>query len=61
MAMIRFCLIDYDEITHPVSKMKELGYKILDAIPQTVGDQWWFEVEEVIYPLPKYLTVMKEE
>lgn len=56
---LRFYLLDYHEPTHPVEKMKELGYKIIDAVPQSIGDQWWFDVENIIEPLPKYLEVIQ--
>ena len=59
MVKIRFWLQDYNENVHPVTKMKELGFNIIDATPQTVGDQWWFVVETLIEPLPEYLEVIE--
>ena len=57
----------YDMITayslgiqdHPIQQMKNLGYKIIAGVPQTIGDCWWFTVQDVIYPLPKYLSKMQ--
>lgn len=44
---------------HPQKVMKELGYKVIDCVPQSVSDSWWFTVEEFIEPLPCYLTKME--
>ena len=43
---------------HPERQMKKLGYKVIASVPQSIADQWWFTVEEIIYPLPMYLTEM---
>lgn len=59
MIRLRLWLQDYDENVHPVAKMQELGFNIIEAIPQTIADQWWFTVETLVEPLPSYLEVMK--
>ena len=43
---------------HPQKQMKNLGYEVLDAVPQSICDGWWFTVKEFIEPLPKYLSKM---
>lgn len=43
---------------HPLTQMRELGYKIIASVPQSIYDSWWFTVEEFIEPLPPYLTKM---
>lgn len=58
LVKLRFWLQDYNENVHPVTKMKELDFNIIEAIPQTVGDQWWFTVETLVEPLPEYLEVL---
>ena len=40
---------------HPQVQMEKLGYKVLAAVAQSMGDCWWFTVEDYIEPLPKYL------
>ncbi len=44
---------------HPQIKMKELGYKVIASVPQSIYESWWFTVEDFIEPLPPYLTKMK--
>lgn len=44
---------------HPQTQMNKLGYNVIGSVPQSIGDQWWFTVEEIIYPLPKYLSEMQ--
>lgn len=44
---------------NPIKQMEKLGYKIIEAIPQTIAGQWWFTVEELVEPLPPYLEVME--
>ena len=44
---------------HPQKVMKELGYKVIACVPQSIAEQWWFTVEEFIEPLPCYLSKMK--
>lgn len=60
--------LSYDLITasmecqiydHPERNMRNLGYKIIHAVPQSIADQWWFTVEEYIEPLPPYLKKME--
>ena len=50
--------INHNINIHPVHQMEKLGYEIIGAIPQSLGDQWWLTVKEIIYPLPSYLEVM---
>ena len=40
---------------HPQVQMKKLGYNVLAAVAQSMGDCWWFTVEDYIEPLPEYL------
>ena len=40
---------------HPQKQMRELGYTILDATPQSIADGWEFTVDKFIEPLPPYL------
>ena len=43
---------------HPQKVMKELGIVYQDCTPQSMGDQWWFwNCQNIPYPLPKYLEV----
>lgn len=57
----------YDMITadycgikkHPQEQMKLLGYKLIDSIPQSIADCWWFTVDKFIEPLPEYLHKIK--
>lgn len=44
---------------HPIKQMEALGYKIIASVPQSIADQWWFTVEEIIEPLPPYLERME--
>lgn len=41
---------------HPQKQMQKLGYKVIDCVPQSLYDCWWFTVESIIEPLPEYLT-----
>lgn len=43
---------------HPQINMKELGYIILHVEPIPMGDCIIYEVEEIKYPLPKYITII---
>ena len=61
------CQLRYDLISadncgirlHPQEQMKHLGYKLIDSIPQSISDCWWFTVDKLIEPLPEYLQKMK--
>jgi hypothetical protein len=44
---------------HPQKQMMDLGYNIIAAVAQSIGDQWWFTVEDYIEPLPEYLSKME--
>lgn len=46
---------------HPIEQMEQLGYKILDAVPQSIGDGWEFTVDKFIEPLPPYLRKTRYE
>lgn len=59
MIKLRFWLQDYHGTKHPIEHMRELGFIVLSAVPQTIADQWWFTVETLVEPLPEYLEVMK--
>lgn len=62
-----YCQLRYDLIgayecgvkLHPQEQMKLLGYKLIDSIPQSIADCWWFTVDRFIEPLPEYLHKMK--
>lgn len=41
---------------HPQKVMREMGYTVLGAVPQSVYEQWWFTVEDFIEPLPEFLS-----
>lgn len=41
---------------HPQRVMKKLGIKYTHAVPQSMGDQWWFfNCVNIPNPLPPYL------
>ena len=40
---------------HPQKQMMNLGYKLLNSIPQSIADGWEFTVDRFIEPLPPYL------
>ena len=59
---LRYCMITAYECginEHPQKHMKDLGYKIIGSVPQSIADCWWFTVEEFIEPLPPYLSVIE--
>lgn len=39
----------------PIKQMLKLGYHLIGSVPQSLGDCWWFTVEEKIEPSPSYL------
>lgn len=51
--------LDYGVTERADEHMRKLGYEIIGAVPQSVGDCWWFTVREIIEPLPEYLRPMK--
>ena len=59
---LRYCLttasLDCGIDTHPQLQMKKLGYNVIDCLPKTSSDCWWFTVEDFIEPLPPYLSKM---
>ena len=59
---LRFCMMEqhYAQVKgHPQEVMRNLGIKYKYAIPQSLGDQWWFIDCEYNCELPSYLTVME--
>lgn len=47
----------YDTEGHPQKIMKELGITYKIAVPQSMGDQWWFfDCANVPEVLPEYIT-----
>ena len=65
--MAEYKQLHYDIITasldcgineHPQLQMKKLGYNVIGGVPQSLGDCWWFTVEEFIEPFPPYLRKM---
>lgn len=60
---LRFSLetafMDCDEKRHAQVVMKELGITYQHAVPQSMGDQWWFwNCENVPKKLPEYITIL---
>lgn len=59
--MLRFCMIGayYAGVEgHPQLVMKELGITYVHAVPQSMGDQWWFYIPKNLpQELPSYLTL----
>lgn len=43
---------------HPQEQMNEL-FKVIHGVPQSIGDCWWFCVENYNIKLPSYLSEMK--
>ena len=42
---------------HPEKAMQELGITYREAIPQSIGDQWWFlDCEDLPEKMPPFLT-----
>lgn len=50
-----------EEYRHPQKVMQELGINYEDAIPQSMGDQWWFFNCQYNGELPKYIEEMKAD
>ena len=40
---------------HPQQVMKDLGFQVIHAVPQTLGNCWWFTVEDYDFELPPYI------
>lgn len=61
---LRYCLItafDQKETRHAQAVVKDLGIAHEKAVPQSIGDQWWFlncEVPDGL-TLPPYLEPME--
>ena len=59
---LRFHYLDADSVGvkgHAQTVMKELGITYRLAVPQTLGDQWWFfGCQNIPEPMPKYLSVL---
>ena len=56
-----FVAYDCGITEHPQEQMEKLGYKVIKAEPQTLGECWFFWVEDYIEPMPGYLIKVKEE
>lgn len=59
MKVLKFDLRDAYEngvTEHPQHVMKDLGYKVTKMRGEPMGDCVFFEVENIIEPLPVYLT-----
>jgi hypothetical protein len=51
-----------NERRHPQQVMRDLGIVYEEAIPQSLGDQWWFRgCENVPVTLPPYLELMDQD
>jgi hypothetical protein len=50
---------EYGVKIHPQEQMQKLGYKVIGSVPQSIGDCWWFTVEEFVGSFPPYLSKMK--
>jgi len=62
MVQLHYCLRTANDegiYEHPQKVMKQLGYNLIQSVPQSIGDCWWFTVEELIEPLPLYLSIMQ--
>lgn len=56
---LRLCI--YYATKHAQLIMKELGITYQIAVPQSMGDQWWFfNCENVPDPLPENLTLITQ-
>ena len=51
--------IDCGITEHPQKQMRILGYKVIAAVAQSLGDCWWFTVEDYIEPFPPYIAKME--
>ncbi len=48
------------EKDHPQKVMKAIGIEYERAIPQSIGDQWWFlHCSNLPVELPEFLTMME--
>lgn len=58
---LKFCMIEAlycNENRHPQVVMKELGITYQYAMPQSMGDQWWFlNCENLPKKMPSYLSI----
>ena len=64
MVNLRFDMMtasmSFKENRHPQKVMKELGITYQKAIPQSLGDQWWFNgCENIPNKLPGFITIKK--
>lgn len=59
--MLKFCMRSAHDVGvggHPQLVMKELGITYVHAVPQSMGDQWWFYIPKNLpQELPSYLTL----
>lgn len=64
MITLRYDLItafNQGVLQHPQLQMKDLGYEVLSFEGVPIGDCAIMEVKELIEPLEKYLTEIKEK
>ena len=47
------------ENRHPQEVFKDLGLKVLHAVPQSISDSWWITVEDYDFDLPDYFQKME--
>lgn len=61
--ILRYYLRSADEnghSGHPQIEMEKMGFKVLGAIPETIADLWFFEVEKPDFDIPKWIDVMTD-
>ena len=51
--------VQYKVQGHPQEVMKNLGFKLINSVPQSIADCWWFTVEDFDFELPPYLSEIK--
>ena len=51
--------VNYNVNTHPQQHMKDLGFILINSVPQSIADCWWFTVEDFDFDLPPYLSYME--
>lgn len=48
--------LEYGVKEHPQIQMKNLGFKLINSVPQSIADCWWFTVEDYDFKTPPYLS-----
>ena len=51
--------VNYGVKKHPQADMRDLGFKLINSVAQSVADAWWFTVEDFDFELPGYLKPME--